>query len=110
LKMKGRVELLTTENLKQVHAKLTKTLKVQITENNVFHGSTNSNNNSDDGEENHYVNVGCTRQTTQKVALMRNNHYYLAFCPVEFVDRQLDYICKMGRQYIAKWRNPFAAA
>ncbi|KAI6023672.1 hypothetical protein BKA83DRAFT_4031730, partial [Pisolithus microcarpus] len=110
LKMKGCVELLTTENLKQVHAKLTKTLKVQIAENNVFHGSTNSNNNSNDGEENHYVNVGCTWQTTQKVALMRNNHYYLAFCPVEFIDRQLNYICKMGRQYIAKWRNPFAAA
>ncbi|KAI6016315.1 hypothetical protein PISMIDRAFT_64770, partial [Pisolithus microcarpus 441] len=104
LKMKGHVELLMTENLKQVHAKLMKTLK-----NNVFHGSTNSNNDSDDGKENHYINVGCTWQTMQKVALMRNNHYYLAFCPVEFIDCQLDYICKMGRQYIAKWRNPFAA-
>lgn len=71
--MKGHIELLMTENLKQVHAKLTKTLKVQIIKNNVFHGSTNSNNDSNDGKENHYVNVGCTQQTMQKVALMRGS-------------------------------------
>lgn len=112
LKMQERVELLTTENLKAVHAKLMRTLKVQIVENNVHRGRTNlnSNSNCNNGGAIHYVNAGCTRQTTQKTALVRNNHYNLAFCPVEFVDHQLDYICKMGRQYIARWRNPFATA
>ncbi|KAI6029121.1 hypothetical protein PISMIDRAFT_117730, partial [Pisolithus microcarpus 441] len=103
LKMKGHVELLTADNLKQVHAKLMKTLKVQIIENNIHHGSTNSNNNSNNSGAIHYVNVGCTQQTMQKVALMQNNHYNLAFCLVEFIDCQLDCICKIGRQYIARW-------
>ncbi|EGO26504.1 hypothetical protein SERLADRAFT_385255 [Serpula lacrymans var. lacrymans S7.9] len=42
--------------------------------------------------------------------MIRSSQYNLAFCPPERVDQQLDYICKMGRQYIARWRNPFATA
>lgn len=109
LKMKDHVELLTPENLKAVHAKLMKSLKIQIVENSI-HSSGTTGHSSNNAGTLHYVNAGCTRQTTQKTAVVRNNHYNLAFCPVKFVDQQLDYICKMGRQYIARWRNPFATA
>lgn len=104
-KMKDKPELLSTENLKVVHAKLMRTLKVQVIQ------SKNGPKIHDGGNSAlHYVNAGCTRQTTQKSAVVRSHQYNLAFCPVEHVDQQLDYICKMGRQYIARWRNPFATA
>ncbi|KAH7883162.1 fido domain-containing protein [Phlebopus sp. FC_14] len=94
LQIKDRVELLTTDMLKVVHSKLMRTSKIQIV----------------DSGELHYINAGCTRQTTQKTAVVRSHQYNLAYCPAERVDQQLDYICKMGRQYIARWRNPFATA
>ncbi|KAL4079200.1 fido domain-containing protein [Scleroderma citrinum] len=103
--MKDKPELLTTENLKAVHTKLMRTLKVQIIDKN-----SGANARGNGNSTLYYVNAGCTRQTTQKTAVVRSNQYNLAFCPVERVDQQLDYICKMGRQYIARWRNPFATA
>jgi len=95
LQLKDRVDLLTTDTIKAIHSKLMRTSKVQIT---------------DGSGALHYINAGCTRQTTQKSAVVRSHQYNLAFCPAERVDQQLDYICKMGRQYIARWRNPFATA
>ncbi|KIJ65833.1 hypothetical protein HYDPIDRAFT_151470 [Hydnomerulius pinastri MD-312] len=95
LQVKDHVELLTTDMLKEMHAKLMRTSKIQIIDGR---GALQ------------YINAGCTRQTSQKTAVVRSHQYNLAFCPAERVDQQLDYICKMGRQYIARWRNPFATA
>ncbi|KAF9243096.1 fido domain-containing protein, partial [Melanogaster broomeanus] len=96
LLLKDQVELLTTDTIKAIHRKLMRTSKVQI-----LH---------DGGGAIHYINAGCTREKTQKSAVVRSYQYNLAFCPTGRVDEQLDYICKMGRQYIARWRNPFATA
>jgi hypothetical protein len=82
LQLKDRVDLLTTDTIKAIHSKLMRTSKVQIT---------------DGSGALHYINAGCTRQTTQKSAVVRSHQYNLAFCPAERVDQQLDYICKMGR-------------
>lgn len=49
----------------------------------------------------HYVNAGLTRLATQKSAVIRSHQYNLAYCPVELVDQQLDYIWKMGRVCVA---------
>jgi len=100
--MKDKPELLSTENLKAVHAKLMRTLKVQVIE------SKNGPKIHDGGNSAlHYVNAGCTRQTTQKSAVVRSHQYNLAFCPVEHVDQQLDYICKMGRvRLLRPWHGP----
>ncbi|KAG6381891.1 hypothetical protein JVT61DRAFT_508 [Boletus reticuloceps] len=43
----------------------------------------------------HYLNAGLTRLATKKSAVVRSHQYNLAYCPVELVDQQLDYICKM---------------
>ncbi|KAG8221349.1 indole-3-glycerol phosphate synthase-domain-containing protein [Butyriboletus roseoflavus] len=93
-----RVEQLTTESIKAIHSKLMRSSKIQTVYGGQFTGAV------------HYVNAGLTRQATQKSAVVRSHQYNLAFCPTELVDQQLDYICKMGRQYIARWRNPFATA
>ncbi|EIW80835.1 hypothetical protein CONPUDRAFT_56821, partial [Coniophora puteana RWD-64-598 SS2] len=53
---------------------------------------------------------GVTRGVTQRTAVVRSQQYNLAFCPAGGVDQQLEYICKMGRQYIRNWRNPFSTA
>ncbi|KAH7915071.1 fido domain-containing protein [Hygrophoropsis aurantiaca] len=95
LQIPNNVELLTTETLKRIHSKMMKTSKVKMQD-----GCTAL----------HYINAGCTRQTSQRTVVVRSQQYNLAFCPAERVDQQLDYICKMGRQYIARWRNPFATA
>lgn len=91
--MKDQPELLTTENLKAIHAKLMRTLKVRVVNNKRgpphLHDADHSTL--------HYVNAGCTRQTTQKTAIVRSHQYNLAFCPIANVDQQLDYICKMGK-------------
>jgi len=98
LQLTDRVEQLTTENIKAIHTKLMRSSKVQIVNGDGYTRAV------------HYINAGLTRQATQKSAVVRSNQYNLAFCPAEQVDQQLDYICKMGRQYIARWRNPFATA
>lgn len=91
-----RPELLTPGLIQAVHAKLMRTSKVKI--NDPISGGV------------HYINAGFTRQTTQKSVVRRSQQYNLAFCPAERVDQQLEYICRMGKQYIARWRNPFATA
>lgn len=91
-----RPELLTPGLVQVVHAKLMRTSKVKI--NDPMVGGV------------HYINAGFTRQTTQKSVVRRSQQYNLAFCPAERVDQQLEYICRMGKQYIARWRNPFATA
>ncbi|OAX33050.1 hypothetical protein K503DRAFT_776019 [Rhizopogon vinicolor AM-OR11-026] len=91
-----RPELLTPELIQAVHAKLMRTSKLKI--NDSMTGGV------------HYNNAGFTRQTTQKTVVIRSQQYNLAFCPAERVDQQLEYICRMGKQYIARWRNPFATA
>lgn len=106
LKIKDSPELLTTDNLKAVHLKLMRSLKVQILD---THHPSGPRGHGNVGTL-HYFNAGSTRGTTKKTALVRSSQYNLAFCPVEVVDQQLDYICKMGKQYIARWRNPFATA
>ncbi|KAI9574068.1 fido domain-containing protein [Boletus coccyginus] len=98
LQLTDHVEQLTTENIKEIHKKIMRSSKVQIVDGGRYTGAV------------HYINAGLTRQATQKSAVVRSQQYNLAFCPAELVDQQLDYICKMGRQYIARWRNPFATA
>ncbi|KAF8547625.1 hypothetical protein OG21DRAFT_1472154 [Imleria badia] len=98
LQLADHVELLTTENIKAIHGKLMRSSKIKIVDGGGRTGAV------------HYVNAGLTRLATQKSAVVRSHQYNLAYCPVELVDQQLDYICKMGRQYIARWRNPFATA
>ncbi|KAN0074410.1 Fido domain containing protein [Tylopilus felleus] len=98
LQLVDRVEQLTTENIKAIHKKLMRSSKIRIVDGGGYPGSL------------HYVNAGLTRLATQKSAVIRSHQYNLAYCPVELVDQQLDYIWKMGRQYIARWRNPFATA
>ncbi|KAF8141288.1 fido domain-containing protein [Boletus edulis] len=92
------VDQLTTENIKAIHSQLMRSSKIQIVDNG---GCTCAV---------HYINAGLTRLATKKSAVVRSHQYNLAYCPVELVDQQLDYICKMGRQYIARWRNPLATA
>lgn len=98
LPLADHVEQLTPDNIKAIHSKLMRTSKIQFVD---MGGGTRTMR---------YVNAGLTRRATQHSGAIRSQQYNLAFCPAELVDQQLDYICKMGRQYIARWRNPFATA
>lgn len=89
LQLADRVELLTTENIKLIHCKLMRSSKIKIVDGPGCSGAIQ------------YINAGFTRLATQKSAVVRSHQYNLAYCPVELVDQQLDYICKMGRVRLA---------
>ncbi|KAK0441257.1 fido domain-containing protein [Desarmillaria tabescens] len=56
-----------------------------------------------------YTPPGRTRAWTRKTVIIAGN-YKIQCCPFPEVDNELDYICKMAKQYIKNWRNPFATA
>lgn len=78
---------LTPDLIRDVHARLMKT--------NSF-GET-------------YIPPGQTRTLTKKTVVIAGN-YKIQCCPFPDVDNELDYICKMAKQYIKNWCNPFATA
>ncbi|KAF8959837.1 hypothetical protein BDZ97DRAFT_2041742 [Flammula alnicola] len=49
----------------------------------------------------HYIPGGKSRTETRKT---------IECCPFPEVDEELDYICKMAKQWIKSWQNPFATA
>ncbi|KAK0243375.1 fido domain-containing protein [Armillaria nabsnona] len=56
-----------------------------------------------------YIPPGQTRTSTKKTVVTAGN-YKIQCCPFPEVDNKLDYICKMAKQHIENWRNPFATA
>ncbi|KAK0190378.1 fido domain-containing protein [Armillaria mellea] len=56
-----------------------------------------------------YIPPGQTRTSTKKTVVIAGN-YKIQCCPFPEVDNELEYICKMAKQYIQNWRNPFATA
>ncbi|KAG6911000.1 hypothetical protein DXG01_005415 [Tephrocybe rancida] len=56
-----------------------------------------------------YISPGVTRTITRKTVVISGT-YSVECCPYPKVDDELEYICKMAKQYIANWRNPFSTA
>ncbi|KIM36009.1 hypothetical protein M413DRAFT_449459 [Hebeloma cylindrosporum] len=56
-----------------------------------------------------YVPAGKTRTETRKTVIV-SGAYKIECCPFPDVDKELEYICKMAKQWIKSWRNPFATA
>ncbi|EDR04551.1 uncharacterized protein LACBIDRAFT_295034 [Laccaria bicolor S238N-H82] len=52
---------------------------------------------------------GKTRTETKKTVVVAGA-YVIQCCPFSEVDTEIDYICRMSRQWIKTWRNPFATA
>ncbi|KAF4618594.1 hypothetical protein D9613_009663 [Agrocybe pediades] len=57
----------------------------------------------------HYTPPGRTRTETQKTVVIMGA-YTVRCCPFPEVDKELEYICRMAKQWIRTWRNPFATA
>ncbi|KIM47313.1 hypothetical protein M413DRAFT_64116 [Hebeloma cylindrosporum] len=57
----------------------------------------------------HYIPAGKTREETRKTVIVAGT-YKIECCPFPRVDEELEYICKMAKQWIKSWRNPFATA
>ncbi|TFK94975.1 hypothetical protein K466DRAFT_571437 [Polyporus arcularius HHB13444] len=60
-------------------------------------------------EPGRYIPAGQTRSST-KTTVQILGHYSAHCCPFTEVDKELDYICTMSKQWIKSWRNPFATA
>ncbi|KAF9012115.1 hypothetical protein BDZ89DRAFT_963692 [Hymenopellis radicata] len=58
---------------------------------------------------NSYIPPGQTRTET-KQTIHITGAYSIQCCPYPEVDDELEYICKMAKQYIKNVRNPFASA
>ncbi|KAL0947928.1 hypothetical protein HGRIS_010559 [Hohenbuehelia grisea] len=56
-----------------------------------------------------YTAAGETRATTRKSVVI-TGPYTIQCCPFPSVDEELHYICRMAKQWIRTWRNPFATA
>ncbi|KAF9557002.1 hypothetical protein CPC08DRAFT_640804 [Agrocybe pediades] len=56
-----------------------------------------------------YTPPGRTRTETQKTVVIMGA-YTVRCCPFPEVDKELEYICRMAKQWIRTWRNPFATA
>ncbi|KAG2002928.1 hypothetical protein CC2G_003573 [Coprinopsis cinerea AmutBmut pab1-1] len=59
--------------------------------------------------ESSYIPPGRTRTETRKTVLL-SGAYSIEFCPFEEVDAEVEYICRMAKQWIKSWRNPFATS
>ncbi|RPD82134.1 hypothetical protein L226DRAFT_528334 [Lentinus tigrinus ALCF2SS1-7] len=60
-------------------------------------------------EPGRYIPPGETRSTTRTtVDILGYNSAQC--CPFTEVDKEVDYICNMSKQWIRSWRNPFATA
>ncbi|TFK31902.1 fido domain-containing protein [Crucibulum laeve] len=57
----------------------------------------------------HYIAAGKTRTETRTTAII-SGMYNVQFCPFSDVDGELEVICKLSRQWIKSWRNPFGTA
>ncbi|KAI6019730.1 hypothetical protein F5J12DRAFT_904143 [Pisolithus orientalis] len=51
--------------------------------------------------------TGSTQKLTRKTVVVSGS-YAIGCCSYSEVDEELDYVCRMAKQWIAKWRNPFA--
>ncbi|KJA30141.1 hypothetical protein HYPSUDRAFT_126006 [Hypholoma sublateritium FD-334 SS-4] len=60
--------------------------------------------------DNQYIAAGSTRSQTKKTVAMSPGTYTIQTCPFPEVDAELEYICRMAKQWIRNWRNPFASA
>ncbi|KAF8907393.1 hypothetical protein CPB85DRAFT_839604 [Mucidula mucida] len=56
-----------------------------------------------------YVNIGCTRSFSRKTVVIKGS-FHTECCPFAEVDNEMEYICRMARQYIRNWRNPFGTS
>ncbi|GLB34389.1 putative fic/DOC family protein [Lyophyllum shimeji] len=56
-----------------------------------------------------YVAAGETRSATRKTVVIQGA-YKIQCCPFAEVDEELEHICKMSKQWIKSWANPFATA
>ncbi|KAF9557003.1 hypothetical protein CPC08DRAFT_710728 [Agrocybe pediades] len=56
-----------------------------------------------------YTPPGRTRAETQKTVVVMGA-YTIQCCPFTEVDKELEYICRMAKQWIRTWRNPIATA
>jgi len=56
-----------------------------------------------------YIPAGRTRTETRKTVLVAGS-INIEGCPFTNVDDELEYICRMTKQWIKSWRNPFATA
>ncbi|KAF8072092.1 fido domain-containing protein [Lyophyllum atratum] len=57
----------------------------------------------------HYTPAGKTRTETKKTVAVAGT-YMIECCPFPEVDAEVEYICRMAKQWIKSWRNPFATA
>ncbi|KAI6150924.1 hypothetical protein BKA82DRAFT_4328924 [Pisolithus tinctorius] len=51
--------------------------------------------------------TGSTQKLTRKTVVVSGS-YAIGCCSYSEVDEELDYACRMAKQWIAKWRNPLA--
>ncbi|KAI0317245.1 fido domain-containing protein [Amylostereum chailletii] len=56
-----------------------------------------------------YIAAGETRAVTRRTVILTGS-YSIQCCPFPAVDEELEYICKMAKQWIKSWQNPFATA
>jgi len=56
-----------------------------------------------------YIPAGITRTETRRTVIVSGT-YNIQCCPFPEVDAELEYICKMAKQWIKTWKNPFATA
>ncbi|KAI0050288.1 hypothetical protein FA95DRAFT_1581282 [Auriscalpium vulgare] len=59
--------------------------------------------------DSYYIAAGETRGVTKKTFIV-TGAYSIQCCPFTRVDDELEYICRMAKQWIKSWRNPFATA
>ncbi|PPQ77165.1 hypothetical protein CVT25_010793 [Psilocybe cyanescens] len=59
--------------------------------------------------ESRYVAPGITRTETRKTVVVSGS-YNAQMCPYPQVDAEFEYVCRMAKQWIRTWRNPFASA
>ncbi|KAH9482122.1 Protein adenylyltransferase FICD [Psilocybe cubensis] len=59
--------------------------------------------------ESRYIAPGATRAETWKTVVISGS-YNVQMCPYPEVDKEFEYICRMAKQWIRTWRNPFASA
>ncbi|PAV19494.1 filamentation induced by cAMP fic [Pyrrhoderma noxium] len=58
-----------------------------------------------------YLNTGLTRTRTRKWVYITSANFNVQCCPPDEVDKELEYICRIGKQWIRNWkRNPYAVA
>ncbi|KAF8906731.1 fido domain-containing protein [Gymnopilus junonius] len=60
-------------------------------------------------EDQHYIAAGKTRAETRNTVVI-TGAYMVECCPFPQVDDELQYIFRMAKQWIRRWRNPFASA